>query len=269
MTQVLEGATEIYQEIASEFGFRNDVFTVSITESEDYFSRDWLRLQHMLEAIELDLTESTKFMKRWENRASDRDGQHPRWTEKDERKYGDDVEHWTGVTNGKINSLQNLLDKMRALKVVIIQSQEHVRGDLSLRGAENIRLFTYVTVIFLPLSFSAGVMGMDAAPSSSLMLSMMIYAAVSLALTFIALYNAAPVGKFLRKDFQTYYKSFTDTTMQLSLLVRHPKFPFRSNLSRDTLSTNEAGIGSGKTPRAIQNLKKTTMPISGFGSLTL
>ncbi|CAH0040015.1 unnamed protein product [Clonostachys solani] len=224
MTKLLEGATEIYKEIASEFGFRNDVFTISITDSEDYFSRDWLRLQHMLEAIELDLTESTKIIQRWETRVSDRDGQHPRWTEKHERKYGDE-----GLE-----------------KFVIIQSQEHVRGDLSLRGAENIRFFTYVTVIFLPLSFSASVMGMDGAPSGSLMLSMIVYATVSLALTFIALYNAAPVGKILRKVFQSYYKSFTNTTMQQSSLLRFPKFSSPSDLDRDELNTNEAGVGSEK-----------------------
>ncbi|CAG9996063.1 unnamed protein product [Clonostachys byssicola] len=259
MEKLLEGSTEIYNEIASEFGFRNDVFTISITDSEDYFSRDWLRLQHMLEAIELDLTESMKIIKKWETRVSDRDEQ-PRWTEKHERKYGDEVKFWTGVANGQINDLQHLLDKIRALKVVIIQSQEHVRGDLSLRGAENIRFFTYVTVIFLPLSFSASVMSMNGAPSGNLMVGMMIYAIVSLALTFIALYNAAPVGKILRKVFKSYYTSFTNSTMQQSSLVQFPNFMSRSNFDTDTLSTKETDVGSEN------NLTLHTNPEEGYNA---
>lgn len=72
---------------------------------------------------------------------------------------------------------------------------EGIRSELDLHGADDIRMFTYVTAIFLPIGFATGVFSMSEAPSNMTLYSMIGTAAITLLLTFIALINA----NFLRK----------------------------------------------------------------------
>ncbi|KAL6890939.1 hypothetical protein GGI43DRAFT_210685 [Trichoderma evansii] len=69
-----------------------------------------------------------------------------------------------------------------------------MRGDLELRGADDIRLFTYVTVIFLPVGFATGIFSMSDTPSRHTFISMAVTAVVALLVTVIALTNAQILG---------------------------------------------------------------------------
>lgn len=40
---------------------------------------------------------------------------------------------------------------MQSLRTALLNTRDYIREELSLRGAEDTRYFTYVTVIFLPL----------------------------------------------------------------------------------------------------------------------
>lgn len=87
-----------------------------------------------------------------------------------------------------------------------------MRGDLELRGADDIRLFTYVTVVFLPVGFATGIFSMSDTPSTHILIRMVITAVVALLVTVIALTNAKTldnkiVGPILRSARRTLYSS--------------------------------------------------------------
>lgn len=87
-----------------------------------------------------------------------------------------------------------------------------MRGDLELRGADDIRLFTYVTVVFLPVGFATGIFSMSDTPSSHTLIRMIITAVVALLVTVIALTYAKTldhkiVVPILRSSRRTLYSS--------------------------------------------------------------
>jgi hypothetical protein len=87
-----------------------------------------------------------------------------------------------------------------------------MRGDLEIRGADDIRLFTYVTVVFLPVGFATGIFSMSDTPSSHTLICMVITAVVALLVTVIALTNAKTLdnkifGPILRSSRRTLYSS--------------------------------------------------------------
>ncbi|KAI4094561.1 MAG: hypothetical protein LQ339_007436 [Xanthoria mediterranea] len=59
----------------------------------------------------------------------------------------------------------------------------------SFQSARNVRLFTYVTIIFLPLSFSSSLFSMQGAPASNVISVMVPTTGVALALTIFVLAN--------------------------------------------------------------------------------
>ncbi len=74
-------------------------------------------------------------------------------------------------------------------------------SDLSLREArvstqssEDVRLFTYVTIIFLPLSFSSSLFSMQGLPGSSLVSTFVILTICALFITFLVLVNLKTSG---------------------------------------------------------------------------
>lgn len=105
-----------------------------------------------------------------------------------------------------------------------------IRNDLSLQGSENIRFFTYVTVVFLPLGFATGIFSMSGAPDGKVLGSMAICAVVALLLTVLALLNAKQLAKIVDDLFSVYHK-YSQAKMEQSLIVYDKKK--RRNTSQD------------------------------------
>lgn len=63
-------------------------------------------------------------------------------------------------------------DSFRKLKETLTTSREKIRDDRELHRNENIRYFTYVTVMFLPLGLAASFYSMNGVPQHALMLSL-------------------------------------------------------------------------------------------------
>lgn len=61
---------------------------------------------------------------------------------------------------------------------------------MSFRGSENMSLFTYVTVVFLPLGFATGIFSMSEAPGRLTLAFMVATAVTALSITVLALVNA-------------------------------------------------------------------------------
>ena len=205
LTEVVKNARLILEEVRAVLniqpGTMPSVLTMlPVLSSDAYFSaRDqWQRLLQVLQAVEDDLASILVAISKWDTREKDRGPEKPRWTNKDESKYRGELRKLGVSTARKTRDLQSYHSSISALKDTLASSRDNVRDDLSLLGAENIRFFTYVTVVFLPLGFAASIFSMsDTQPETSVLISMVILAVGSLAVTSVALVNAKTLNLVL------------------------------------------------------------------------
>ena len=148
-------------------------------------------LQDVLQKVHL----SIKVIEEWEKRENTR-GLCSRWSQKDEDRYGETLKHLTHKC--KIN-----LQKVRIqhaqlgeqLKYAaqwysnLVSYKQLQEAHTSTHTAEDVRLFTYVTIIFLPLSFSSSLFSMAGTPDTTTLAIMGPTTAIALALTILLLAN--------------------------------------------------------------------------------
>ncbi|KAL0262343.1 hypothetical protein SLS55_003789 [Diplodia seriata] len=162
---------------------------VSNMKSEHYqsFSQKSQVLEQILRVLDDDLGESLEQIKRWERRDDDRAPEKPRWTRNDERRYRTTITKMLGSNDKKIRELEQCRSNVQSLKASLQSTREYIRDDLNLRSAEDVRLFTYVTATFLPISFATSIFSMGGSPGGALLGKMICVATVALLLTGIAL----------------------------------------------------------------------------------
>ncbi|KAL1639533.1 hypothetical protein SLS58_007837 [Diplodia intermedia] len=153
-------------------------------------SREWQQFQQVLQVVEEDLDENLAKIKIWLDRERERESERPRWTRNDERRYRGTISKLLVQNNHKIQELRHSHASIMSFNASLTRRLEVMRSDLELRGADDIRLFTYVTVVFLPVGFATGIFSMSNAPTTETLVKMIITAAVALAATVIALINA-------------------------------------------------------------------------------
>ncbi|KAL1619079.1 hypothetical protein SLS54_006931 [Diplodia seriata] len=153
-------------------------------------SREWQQFQQVLQVVEEDLDENLANIKIWLDRETERESRRPRWTRNDERCYRSTISKLLAQNNHKIQELRRSHTSIMSFNASFTRRLEVMRSDLELRGADDIRLFTYVTVVFLPVGFATGIFSMSNAPTTETLVKMIITAAVALAATVIALINA-------------------------------------------------------------------------------
>lgn len=175
-------------------------------------SRLWHKFQHILQIVEHDLQENLAKITLWNDRERARGHDKPRWTKSDERDYRPIISKLQAHNDHKYHELQRCYVNITSFNASLSTNLDKVRGDLELRGADDIRLFTYVTVIFLPVGFATGIFSMSDAPSRHTFISMAVTAVVALLATVIALTNAKSLddkifGPILRSSRKALYLS--------------------------------------------------------------
>ncbi|KAK1992783.1 hypothetical protein LX36DRAFT_731693 [Colletotrichum falcatum] len=144
LKEVVRSTKEILNEVRNELGVKHGAILFSVLNSDDYFtsSAQWQKFQQILQVVEEELSDVLLTVSKWETREKDRGQEQPRWTRNDERKYRLFIGKLEGITRRRIRDLQNYHGNIRSLKDTLISSQQQIRDDLGLRGAENIRFFT-------------------------------------------------------------------------------------------------------------------------------
>jgi hypothetical protein len=167
-------------------------FNYQRATSEFYFTSiaNWQDDMDILQRVEKEVLEALLVIEKWEAREKDRGQERPRWTRNDESKYRPFIRKLEASTHRGTRDLRLYHNSIKSLRERLATNQERIRNHLSLRGAENIRFFTYVTVVFLPLGFAASIFSMNGAPSRETLESVVAFAAIALVLTIIALINA-------------------------------------------------------------------------------
>ncbi|TGO39851.1 hypothetical protein BHYA_0046g00040 [Botrytis hyacinthi] len=238
--QIVRCTQKISHSIREELGMKQGALSSSILSSDDYFnSRDlWNKYQHILHIVEEELESAIGVIGKWEKREDDRKGEEPRWTRNDEIKYRGIINKAKGSTKRRVMDLHVAYRNIKTLRETIENSQDQIRNDLSLQGSENIRFFTYVTVVFLPLGFATGIFSMSGAPDGKVLGSMAVCAVVALLLTVLALLNAKQLAKIVDDLFSVYHR-YSQAKMERSLIVYDKKK--RRNTSQDVEEADVEG----------------------------
>lgn len=232
--RILRSATvsslKILKEVRSELGIGDNTISFSILDSDAYFStkENWQRFEYILQAVDEDLTAVLRTLEKWDRREAERGQEKPRWTRNDERKYRGVISKLQGSTEREMRDLESHRNNIRRLKETLTTSREKIRDDRELHRNENIRYFTYVTVIFLPLGFAASFYSMNGAPQYNLMLSLVKFSIAAFAVTVGLLASAKaifgavdvilmPLRK-LRKQAELTFEKSSRTKRRTSLL---------------------------------------------------
>lgn len=192
LREIEKGAVAVLTAARDELGVRNKALSFSILESEAYACSEdnWHRFEEILHAVEDDLTSSLDTLQKWSCRERDRGQEQPRWTRNDERKYRDAIAQYGGSTERHMRDLVIHRDTIRKLKDNLATKRQKIHDDRELRRNENIRYFTYVTVIFLPLDFAASFYSMNGMPEHDLLVSLIKFAVGAFAVTVALLASA-------------------------------------------------------------------------------
>lgn len=201
---VIFSTRAVLNHLKQALGIKGGTLATFVLNSEDYFSSSarWQETEQTLQVVEEQLDEVFKVVTEWELREKNRGHERPRWSQNDERDYRGEITSWENAVSQSVRLLRSRYNSIRSLKEMLRVKQAQIRDDLSLRGSENIRLFTYVTIIFLPLGFAASIFSMSEPPSGLVIRSMATCAMVTLLVTTLLLLNAKSVlGMFETASF--------------------------------------------------------------------
>lgn len=169
--------------------------------------------QDRLQEVADDIKSTLETLEEWNAREAKRGEEKPRWTLNDEKKYRKRIRE----LQGKIEKDQRRLKK-RDLEVERLQrrlkhqekqfieqresqraEEERERAKRDKQSERNIRWFTYVTIVFAPLSFGEGFYSMGGAPGNELIIQLVKFCFVALAVTVAVILGAIAVTKAWKK----------------------------------------------------------------------
>lgn len=263
LATIIVGSTEILEQVRIELGVGDGTLSVAVLNREAYSaSKDnWQKFEHILQAAEDDVTAVLNMLQKWNTREVDRGQEKPRWTRNDERKYRGHINKFRAQTERQMWDLEIQRDSLRKLRETLTTSREKTRDDLEIKREENIRYFTYVTVIFLPLGFAASFYSMSGTPDHELIVSLVEFAAAAFAVTLALLFCAkmvfamadvvlAPL-QYLRKAMIQSVEKHVRATKKESLLIQDRINVYRKPVIKhiNEASGDKSGSNSGpQTP---------------------
>lgn len=222
LSTLIKGTRDILNEVKRGLSIRQGqgAFPSSMLSSEDYFhsSARWQRYRAILQVVDETLEDVELEVSKWESREKDRGQERPRWTRNDERKYGGIIKKFQRSTNKQIRNLHSVHASVKSVKDTYTKGQEQTREDLSLRKSEDIRFFTYVTVVFLPLGFASSIFSMNGTPPGDLVVNLVICAIVALTITVIALFNAKTLAHITERAVRL-IEEYSQSKMERSILI--------------------------------------------------
>lgn len=132
------------------------------------------QVQRVLRTLIGNLEENNAQIALWQNRERDRLAQRPRWTLHDESRFRVIIQKLLVSNNHEMLKLTRVHMKISKLEDSLVKKLEILRRDVE---EQHGRLFTYVTVVFLPLGFATGIFSMSEAPAAQTLVHM-IYTAL-------------------------------------------------------------------------------------------
>lgn len=209
LTKTLGASQEFLKEIRETLGISQKglaftkLFTNEHLASESMKDmKRWKEYEQVLQMMEEDLTSISDELHKWNHREAEREEEKPRWTTNDEKKYRTTINKLRGTSERATSELQAIRGAMRKFRDFLALNRKNLKDELDRERSEqerrqdgNIRYFTYITVIFQPLSFAAGFYSMGGAPENALIISLAEFAAAAFAVTLILVWISRPLFK--------------------------------------------------------------------------
>ncbi|KAF4811067.1 WW domain-containing oxidoreductase [Colletotrichum siamense] len=174
----LRDKTKIQQETEYDmFLITRDTFVISRKRIED--------VQRVLRTLMGNLEENIEQIALWQSREQDRQAERPRWTFHDENRFRVSIQKLVVSNDHDVLKLKRVSLKISKLEESLAKKLEILRSDREEQRGGETQLFTYVTVVFLPLGFATGIFSMSEAPATQTVIGMIITAVA--AFTVVAL----------------------------------------------------------------------------------
>lgn len=195
LTRLVESTGEIFSKFQREFKDPSAEFApMGLDELNDFQSSPkWQETQNSLKVIADHLEHTDDIITRWESREKDRAGEQPRWTRYDEGQFRRSINKLRVSTNSMIREFRALHSRIISFRESLITRQDQTRSEIAVRGSENIRFFTYVTVVFLPLGFASSIFSMSDVPDHALVNNLITFALEAIILTVLVVMSAKRV----------------------------------------------------------------------------
>lgn len=163
-----------------------------LANETDYLSiaAHWQDYKQILLEIEKNLTENIQNIEQWQKRKPDRQDQQPRWSKRDQLRCGTTIAKLTVFTERQVTDIHRLRNQLSTFRSSLPNQLTDLREDINFCGSQNINLFTYVTVVFLPLGFVTGVLSMSGPPEHALLVNLVNLSLAALAITLVLLLHA-------------------------------------------------------------------------------
>ncbi|KAF5487473.1 hypothetical protein CGCS363_v013143 [Colletotrichum siamense] len=157
-------------------------------------SRRFQEFQFELQKVEAQFSENLATIDLWLGREKSRQAERPRWSFNDESRYRAEIQKFVALNDRSIREFRSYHQRISALIEATTKDLEIMhswldilRNDLELRRGEDIKRFTYVTVVFLPLGFATGIFSTSGAPAGPTLINMTLTAITTLTITVLAL----------------------------------------------------------------------------------
>ncbi|KAL9015987.1 MAG: hypothetical protein Q9185_006647 [Variospora sp. 1 TL-2023] len=233
--RMLNEMVQSSREVLEGFQKELDVPETRDPQSESYesihnYSRLYSKAGEILRDVLKLLNLAIRAVEDWEKRENNRDIRS-RWSKKDQARYGRKLVDLTGkcrIGLQKVRLQRDLLEEQQKLaeqrhnNLINYMSLQAART--SSQSAEDVRLFTYVNIIFLPLSFSSSLFSMGGAPQGSTISVMVPTTVVALTITILVLANMKVLERNL--SFWTYK---ANTTARKRMKAREHSWGFLWN----------------------------------------
>ncbi|KAI9648345.1 hypothetical protein NHQ30_002978 [Ciborinia camelliae] len=252
--QMVECTNEILKSIKDGLGIKQGALSSSVLNSDDYFTSSalWNKYQHILQVVEEELESAIRVIEKWEKREDDRKAERPRWTRKDKTKYRGFINKWGGSTSRQIGDLRSAYRNIKFLRETLTSSQDQIRNDLSLKGSERIRFFTYVTVVFLPLGFATSIFSMSGAPDGVVLINMTACAIIALLITILVLLNVKQLASIVDDLFSMYHRC-SRAKIEHSIVVSQQKLRWSALEEAEEIDTEKK---QAKSSRGLRNKQR-------------
>ncbi|KAJ5902174.1 hypothetical protein N7495_002702 [Penicillium taxi] len=116
-------------------------------------------------------------------RESSQGRERPRWTREDEQKYRKAIKQKQAHFEDHVREIKATAARIEFLIALVTSAQDAIRSKKALRESENVTLFTYVTVFFLPVGLAVSIFSMSNAPDRNLLVYMIVTALVAVIIT--------------------------------------------------------------------------------------
>ena len=191
-----EGEGGIYKGASEHHDPLTESFDDSYTRSKLY-----LQLSDFLSHLDDSLKSTMETIEYYMDREKQRTVQ-PRWSIADERQYRRGLSKWDQEGKKNVAVLRTVQSQVSNKRSRVQHLRDSLNADMQLRetrlqarSAEDVRLFTYVTIVFLPISFSSSIFSMQNAPGGSIIGNFAKVAIIALIITLVILFNLKTISR--------------------------------------------------------------------------